>query len=786
MRVASTKTIWSVVLLVVGLFSFGEAQLIAQSDGPTVTELAQNLQTGELDERRDAAYALAALGSDAEPALEALISGLGDKDQQVWTQSAMAIARIGPRAEAAIPTLVENLDRYEDQVRYRAAWVLGQIGTAAVEPLIEVTRGYQDRARGAAADALGWIPDSAETSIPVLESLLNDNSASVRERTTVALSRLGAVAEKSLAIALENDREDVRMLAAQGLANFPVTDPKAIEGLQEILNDENESTRAAAILALSESTLDRSMLKPLVFRFLADPSSQVRGNAVLALTKLEDEMDSVLGELTTMLSSEDLQRRSAAAFAIGMLGSTASDTVPALIASLKADGSNEEVVRALSRIGVQAVEPILSAFRDPEQSQQSLALALAGIGPTAYPALVESLDSSEAYLRAAAARAIGNLEVTPPSAVPGLKRGLEDENASVRAASVRAIGNLSRRDQETRQSLLSLRRDPDPDVRATVLSVLGELELPENKFQEFLREGLADESGMVRQSALRTIAGRPEICVPLLEPVTASLNDGDEQVVIAACRALEAFKEKAASSIPALRSRLQSDSREMTLAVISAIESIAVADSETVKELSLLLEKESNDFELLSKVLDALSTMKNLAAESSPSVFRLLDRNDEDLRASAVRCLASIEPDRSQTIPVFIEALRDESWVVRRESAEALGQMGPEAKAAVPVLFAMLDSDEDENMARDALREIDAAGPESVGLLIEGLDSENHRKRYYALFLLGKAGPAAHEALPKLRKLLEETESRRYRDSIERAIDAIDVSTVDEEESPTG
>ncbi|MEW4488881.1 HEAT repeat domain-containing protein [Thalassoglobus sp. JC818] len=786
MRVASTRSIWSVVFFLVAIFSVCQTELVAQSDGPTVAELSETLQTGELEERRDAAYALAALGPDAEPALEALISGLSDKDQQVWTQSAMAIARIGPRAESAIPTLIENLDRYEDQVRYRAAWVLGQIGSKAVEPLIATTRGYQDRARGAAADALGWIPDSASTSIPVLEALLSDNSATVRERTTVALARLGGVAEKSLAVALQNDREDVRMLAAQGLTTFPVTDPSAIEGLQKILSDENESTRAAAILALSGSSLDQDELRPLVFRYLADPSSQVRGNAVLALMKLEDEMDSVLGELTSMLSSEDIQKRSSAAFAIGMLGSTAADTIPALIASLKTEGSDEEVVRALSRIGIQAVEPILAAFEDPDQSRQSLALALAGIGPTAYPALVESLDSSEAYLRAAAARAIGNLEVTPPSAVPGLQRGLEDENASVRAASARAIGNLSQLNEETTQSLLALRSDPDPEVRATVLSVLGGLGLPENKFQEIVREGLADDSGMVRQSALKTVAGHPEVCVPLLETVTSSLSDNDESVVITACHALEAFKERAATAVPALRERLHTENREMTLAVISAIEAIAVADNETVQQLSLLLEKEGDDVELLAKVLDALSTMKTLAAESSPSVFRLLDRNNEDLRASAVRCLASIEPDRSRTIPVFIEALRDESWLVRRDSSEALGEMGPDAKAAVPVLFAMLDSDEDENMARDALRAIDAAGPESVALLIEGLDSENYRKRYYALFLLGKAGPDAREALPKLRQLLEETESRRYRDSIERAIDAIDVSTVDEEESPTG
>ena len=77
-----------------------------------------------------------------------------------------------------------------------------------------------------------------------------------------------------------------------------------------------------------------------------------------------------------------------------------------------------------------------------------------------------------------------------------------------------------------------------------------------------------------------------------------------------------------------------------------------------------------------------------------------------------------------------------------------LGELGSQAKSAVPVLFKMLDSEQDQDAARGALRSMDDAGPEAVDVLIEGLESDDRRRRYYAMFLLGKIGPAAKDAVP--------------------------------------
>ena len=88
----------------------------------------------------------------------------------------------------------------------------------------------------------------------------------------------------------------------------------------------------------------------------------------------------------------------------------------------------------------------------------------------------------------------------------------------------------------------------------------------------------------------------------------------------------------------------------------------------------------------------------------------------------------------------------------------------------------MLGSDVDTDYARGALRAIDVAGPEAVPVLMAGLESDDQRRRFYAVFLLGKVGPAAKEALPLMKKLSEEAESGRLKDSFKKAIEQIETA----------
>lgn len=85
----------------------------------------------------DAAYALAACGADAVPALEAL---LASEDPWMQINAAFALGEIGPAARCATPGLAAALDSPHSQVARQALDALGAIGESIGPALSKIER----------------------------------------------------------------------------------------------------------------------------------------------------------------------------------------------------------------------------------------------------------------------------------------------------------------------------------------------------------------------------------------------------------------------------------------------------------------------------------------------------------------------------------------------------------------------------------------------------------------------------------------------------------------------
>ena len=85
----------------------------------------------------DAAYALAACGADAVPALEAL---LASEDPWMQINAAFALGEIGPAAKRATPKLAAALDSPHSQVARQALDALGAIGESIGPALPKIER----------------------------------------------------------------------------------------------------------------------------------------------------------------------------------------------------------------------------------------------------------------------------------------------------------------------------------------------------------------------------------------------------------------------------------------------------------------------------------------------------------------------------------------------------------------------------------------------------------------------------------------------------------------------
>ena len=146
--------------------------------------------------------------------------------------------------------------------------------------------------------------------------------------------------------------------------------------------------------------------------------------------------------------------------------------IPSLIALL-GDDSKSQLIRCWD---TSHWSPALETFKHPSPGEQA-ALALASFGSPAFEPLAQQLTSANATVRRNAAWAIGELTNMVPGersgAVPQLINLLGDSDAWVRMAAARALGEV--RDERATTRLIATLSDENWRVRELVVWALSEM-----------------------------------------------------------------------------------------------------------------------------------------------------------------------------------------------------------------------------------------------------------------------------------------------------------------------
>jgi hypothetical protein len=130
-------------------------------------------------------------------------------------------------------------------IRQIAARILGELGDSrAVEPLICALQDEYWMVRTSAATSLGTLGDLR--AVEPLINALQDAEQDVRRKAVVSLKYLKAV--DPLIQALKHNDEWVRLVAAGSLGDLK--DPRAVEHLSQLTEDEHEGVRKIATNAL--------------------------------------------------------------------------------------------------------------------------------------------------------------------------------------------------------------------------------------------------------------------------------------------------------------------------------------------------------------------------------------------------------------------------------------------------------------------------------------------------------------------------------------------------------
>lgn len=747
----------------VPMSGFGTAQV----RDALADDLIKQLDEKDVDHRRDAAYELVRRADHSDAVIAALGKATADDDTQVRVQSLTGLARAGKKSEPVIPELLTCLSDRDAQVRYRAAGALGAIGTAAIEPLATRWASASNDAKIATAQALAIIGPEANSAISLLTEGLNGNGGLPRYAAE-ALVAISPQNETSLLEIAGHSDAAARKAGICGLAALGSPSEPAMQKLQSAASDSDPKIRETAIVAVAKSRLPKAEKSALIEAALVDSVESVRAAAIVAMRRASLPAEEFAQRMVSRLQSDNVDTANAVVKALAELGPGARSTLPALVEVATKKGIDQQLVsQTLASFGAGVVPDLLAAIEKQPANEPLFSKALGLIGEPAVEALTLGLSSDVELVRVAATRALGG--VRPPSKVllQKLLGSVQDKSAQVREIAVASLIVAAKDADFAKDTILKATQDVEPKVRAAAIQSLRIFKFTDEQEQQAVDLGLKDISPEVRSSTLTVLSNMPKVLQTRLERVAVLVTDADVRVRTNAALTIGKLDKKQVneSVIEACLTALRDSDDSVRIAMTESVKSLSISEPRVLDALGGNL---VDDLALLRVTLEAVSGFGGSAAPMIPAILQLASHEKAEVRVAALNTLAAIEKDPQQLSGRLTEALDDKEWEVRRIAGVALGKLGPEAKNAVPKLFRMLSSDEDRDFASSSLKEINAAPVEAIPLLMEKLESEERRIAFYAVSLLGKIGPPAAAALPKLEAMLAKPSSDKGRSDFRR------------------
>lgn len=187
----------------------------------------------------------------------ALGTTLTDPDSKVRLQAVDTTESFGKNAVTLAPVLVRNLEDSNSFVRWATARTLGKIAPAQAESAVPgIARLLQDNdldLRLASATALGLYGPAAKGAIPEIVCATRGTDVVQRVAALKTLANIGTdskVALPDIIAALKDPEARVRQTAAEVLEQFGTLAPQAEQPLRDVLQDPSADVRRAASSAL--------------------------------------------------------------------------------------------------------------------------------------------------------------------------------------------------------------------------------------------------------------------------------------------------------------------------------------------------------------------------------------------------------------------------------------------------------------------------------------------------------------------------------------------------------
>jgi len=626
--------------------------------------------------------------------------------------------------DALIDTLVAGLNapvshtgmstgaQYWPSLRHSAAMALGELGAAAspaVDELRSALHDFETDFRARCAVALWQIEGDEwfDIAVRALEDSLHERgftwgvalqSPNAKD-ISWALEALGPRALRELLPRFEARDEQVRVGLLTSIARLGKAAAPARSAVVTRLADEDFRVRERALAALASIGMTPAEV-PSLIALLDDDDPFVRDVVVDAFFTLSGE--------TANVAVRELARRLDAA------GDAPVDTVVAMLAAL-------ENLGPAATSAIDGVLPRLGSSSDRIRNASSRVLV--AIGQPAVASLRAALRHDEARRRAMALDALSNLREVAEGAIPDARDCLDDVDVRVRIRAARAVASLSgSADAAAVAALISSLDSDDTGARLDACKALKDLGPSAREAIDALDRLARSAERELRLEALRTVAAVARDSHAPLPGAVAYLDAPDAAVGLAATRALGLVGVSDRATAAALCRALEHEDRNVRVASARALETADVARD------------------------DAIGCLLHALHTTEPGV-----------RAVALRSIGRLGPEDEADIAAMAERLFDHDQSVARAAAEALLAIGERARPAIPTMVRLVREAPNQRGALPVIQQVlPAFGKDVVDRLLSDLEPVGElRHQAWVIDILGDIGPAAREALPKIRPFLK-------------------------------
>ena len=439
--------------------------------------------------------------------------------------------------------------------------ILDEIGESAVPILVTVLNDESAKVRNAAVDALGKIGESSRQTEPEivkgLAKVATDESDKVRRNVIEELDDISTSSPEAIAIlikGLSDQAKDIRLKSAETIIKIGLPAKSAVPALINALGDESDSVRRRVMSALGGMGSSARSAVPKLIEVSKDESDETRRSAVEVLGSIGEADASIKSQITPILidaltdKNDDIRRE--AADELGDIRASSFQVISALIRMLHDDEDDvrDEVIESLGQIGKPALSELKKAsMYGSDETNGMIVQVLIRIGSPAVTLLNEMMKNLSDQIRYEIIDALGDIGEDDPSAVaniePILIEAFASQSKDIRRNATEELGDIKASSEDAIRVLSNALFDSDKGVRRKAAEALGEIgKAAKIAVPELTKLLNADSKGMRLEvvEALGKIGSPTQIVIPAL---VRMLGDPSDEVRDRAVEAIRQFSK---------------------------------------------------------------------------------------------------------------------------------------------------------------------------------------------------------------------------------------------------